>query len=97
MNPVSRPVNIASPNTLKTEDEIALRFGFNSFKFIGKSLRRLTTQPGDWPPGPFATGPGGVGEKPRRMPRFAQAAGQTLQIVFGTPDLRMSAADQPNR
>src|SRR5262249_33766109 len=61
MNPVSRPVNIASPNTLKTEDKIALRFGFNSFKFIGKSLRRLTTQPGDWPPGPFATGPGGVG------------------------------------
>jgi hypothetical protein len=42
MNSVARPVNIASPNTLKAKDKIALRFGFNFFELIRKSLRRFT-------------------------------------------------------
>ena len=54
MDPVAGPINVAAPNTLETEQDIALKLGAHSLEFTGKSDRRFRVQARDrskWPLG----------------------------------------------
>src|SRR5206468_6004633 len=54
MDPVAGPIDVAAPNTLETEQDIAAKLGAHLFQFIGKSDRRFRVQARDqseWPLG----------------------------------------------
>ena len=96
MNSVARPINVAAPDSLQTEKEIAVLARVYLFELIGKSQSRFAAQPGDRPPRPFPSRPGSIGKKPGAVPRFVQAARQSLQVSLGTAGVGMPAPDQPD-
>ena len=71
VNPVARAVNIALPDALETQEQVAMFARPDLFQLIGKTMRRFAAQAGDRPPGPFARGPGGVGKEPGGLAGFA--------------------------
>lgn len=96
VNSIAGPIDVALPNTVQAKEQIDLVFRFGSLDLIGKSQRRVAAETGHRSPWPFAGGPGGVGKEPDWMARFAQTAAKALQIRFGSPGFRMSAADEAN-
>src|ERR1043166_7091217 len=57
MNSVTGPINVAAPDTLKTEQHIASKFATHSFQFVGKFDRRFAAQVRDRSKWPFGIRP----------------------------------------
>src|SRR5439155_3797445 len=70
MDPVAGPINVAAPNTLQAEQDIAAKFGAHSFQFTGESDRRFRVQARDRSEWPFAGRPVIRRNKLHVMPGF---------------------------
>ena len=57
MDSIASPINVAAPNTLKTEQHIKPKLGAHSFKLAGKFDRRFRTQVRDRSKRPLAVRP----------------------------------------
>ena len=78
VNAVAGAINIALPNSLETQKEIAMVAWGDFLQLIRKTVGRLPRETRDRAPGPLASGPGSVSKEPGGMPGFAQAAGEAL-------------------
>src|SRR4026208_282231 len=74
MDTVAGPINVAAPNTLETEQDIAAKFGAHSLQFIGKSNRRFRVQARDRSEWPLGVRPVIRRHKLRVMSGFGHAA-----------------------
>src|SRR5205807_6448189 len=57
MDSVASPINVAAPNALKTEQDIELKLGAQSFQLAGKFDRRFRPQMRDRSKRPFGVRP----------------------------------------
>ena len=97
VNAVARAVDVASPDALETQEQIAVFARPRLFQLIGKAPRSLAAQPRDRAPRPFAGRPGRVGKEPRRLAGALQSGGQPFQISLRAAGLGMPAPDQADR
>src|SRR6266446_6852068 len=97
MDSIAGPINVAAPDAVEAQEQIAMLFRPRLFQLVGKTQRRFAAQPSDWSPWPFARGPCGVGEEASRMTELVQAAGEAFQVSLGPANLGMTAADESDR
>src|SRR4030095_8936899 len=78
VNSITGPINVAAPNTPKTEQDIAPKLGGLSFQLGGKSDRRFRTQVRDRSKRPLAVRPVTSRYKLHLMSGFDHATRETF-------------------
>jgi hypothetical protein len=94
MDSVARPINVAAPNTLQTEQDIAVKFGTHSFQFTGKSDWRFFPQARDRSEWPFGVRPVIRRNKLHVMPGFDHTAREAFQVRLRATRRRIAASDK---
>src|SRR4029453_577609 len=96
MYSIPGPINIAAPDTLKTEQDIAMNLGADLLQFIGKPNRRFVGQARDRSGRPLDLGPVIRRYKLHFMSGFDHATREAFQVRLRATSPRITAPDKDN-
>jgi hypothetical protein len=97
MNSIARPINVAAPHSLKTEQDVAANLGAHSFQLPGKFNRRFATQARDRSEWPLGVGPVVCGNKLCVASSFDYPARQAFQVGLSATRRRIASPDKSDR
>src|SRR5213080_5412850 len=96
MDSVASPINVAAPDTLKTEQDIDPKLGTHSFQLAGKFDRRFRTQVRDRSKRPLIIRPVMSSYKLQVMSGFHHATRAAFQVRLRAASGRITATDKGN-
>src|SRR5438094_10110035 len=91
---IASPINVAAPNTLKTEQDIDPKLGTHSFQLAGKFDRRFRTQVRDRSKRPLIIRPVMSSYKLQVMSGFHHATREAFQVRLRAASRRLTAPDK---
>src|SRR5213080_969181 len=93
---IASPINVAAPNTLKTEQDIEAKLRTHSFQLAGKFDRRFRTQVRDRSKRPLVVRPVISRYKLHVMSGFHHATREAFQVRLRAASGRITATDKGN-
>src|SRR5437667_8060932 len=91
---IASPINVAAPNTLKTEQDIEAKLRTHSFQLAGKFDRRFRTQVRDRSKRPLIIRPVMSSYKLQVMSGFHHATREAFQVRLRAASRRITAPDK---